>query len=186
MSIRHKIGKPIIHMIRKGERIPFDVIPHRAIQFALTRPDDQKEAREKLGLAVAEAIKPGFEADNPITHARGKVEFEEKASPAMKVLAGELAALRGRIDSMEAAAASANAVGRWRPAGFDYYVPGGLERALAIGPVGIAPSLGALSGLSGSSASTGPTGPSRLVERYRPDSSPTKKTTDPGVTKKSE
>jgi hypothetical protein len=30
MSIRHKVGKPIIHVIRKGEKIPFDVIPHRS------------------------------------------------------------------------------------------------------------------------------------------------------------
>jgi hypothetical protein len=37
MSIRHKVGKPIIHMIRKGERIPFDVIPHRAVCIQVTR-----------------------------------------------------------------------------------------------------------------------------------------------------
>jgi hypothetical protein len=31
MAIRHNVGRPIIHMIRKNEPIPFDVIPHRAI-----------------------------------------------------------------------------------------------------------------------------------------------------------
>jgi hypothetical protein len=103
MAIRHKVGKPIIHMIRKGERIPFDVIPHRAIHFAHTHPDDHKEARTKLGSAVAEAIKPGYEADNPITHAGGKLVFEQKASPEMKVLAEELAAMRARFDSVESA-----------------------------------------------------------------------------------
>lgn len=34
MSIRHKVGKPIIHMIRKGEKIPFDVtMPGHASRF---------------------------------------------------------------------------------------------------------------------------------------------------------
>ena len=99
------------------------MIPHRAIRFALTRPDDQKEARTELASAISEAIKPDFEADNPITHARGKLEFEERASPAMKVLAEEVAALRGRIDSMEAATARSNAL-RWKsPKSADYYVP---------------------------------------------------------------
>ena len=101
MSIRHKVGRPIIHMIRKGEKIPFDVIPHRAIQFSVAHPNDLKDARERLALAVTEAIKPGFEPDNPITHARGKVEFEEHASPAMKVLADEISALRARLDAIE-------------------------------------------------------------------------------------
>jgi len=102
MSIRHKVGRPIIHMIRKGEKIPFDVIPHRAIQFELLRPSDLQEARDQLSLAVAEALKPGFEPDNPITHARGKAKLEEHATPEMKVLANELAALTRRIDDMEA------------------------------------------------------------------------------------
>jgi len=114
MAIRHKIGKPIIHMIRKGERIPFDVTLHRAIQFAHKHPNDHKEARAKLVLAVAEATKPGFEADNPITHARGKLEFEEKATPAMKVLAEDLAVVRARLEAIESAVQTGqqNAVGQ--------------------------------------------------------------------------
>jgi hypothetical protein len=100
MSIRHKVGKPIIHMIRKGEKIPFDVILHRAIPFSITHPDRLEEAKKLLRAAVAEAIKPGFEPDNPITHARGRKEFEEKASPEMKVLSEEIATLRARVDSL--------------------------------------------------------------------------------------
>lgn len=102
MSLRHKVAKPIIHMIRKGEKIPFDVIPHRAIPFSNATPDDLEAAQITLRAAVTEAIKPGFEPDNPITHARGKEEFEDHASPAMKVLAEEVASLRARMDSFEA------------------------------------------------------------------------------------
>src|SRR5262249_42615215 len=101
MSIRHKVGKPIVHMIRKGEKIPFDVIPHRAIFFSHTHPDDHEEAREKLCATVAEAIKPEFEPDNPIMHARGRLEFEQKATPPMKVLSDEIAAIDSRLDRVE-------------------------------------------------------------------------------------
>jgi hypothetical protein len=110
MSIRHKVGKPIIHMIRKDEKIPFDVIPHRAIRFSRVHPNDLKEACEALKLSVAEAIKPNFEPDNPISHARGKLELERTATPAMKVLADELAELRARFGSLENAIARISAV----------------------------------------------------------------------------
>jgi len=101
MSIRHKVGKPIIHMIRKGEKIPFDVIPHRAILFSHVHPDDHEQAKKALSAAVTEAIKPGFEPDNPIMHARGRLELEQKATPEMKVLSDEIATLRARLDGLE-------------------------------------------------------------------------------------
>ncbi|HLH92909.1 MAG TPA: hypothetical protein VKX28_31170 [Xanthobacteraceae bacterium] len=107
MSLRHKVAKPIIHMIRKGERIPFDVIPHRAILFAHVHPNDHLTARDLLRAAVAEAIKDGFEADNPITHARGRAEFSDRASDPMKVLADEVATLRARLESVEISANTA-------------------------------------------------------------------------------
>jgi hypothetical protein len=101
MSIRHKVGKPIIHLIRKGEKIPFDVIPHRAIPFSHVHPDDHEVAREQLRAAVAEAVQPGFQADNPIMHARARLEFEQNASPEMKMIADEIATLRARLDEVE-------------------------------------------------------------------------------------
>jgi hypothetical protein len=105
MSIRHNVGKPIIHMIRKGEKIPFDVSLHRAIHFSCAHPDHLEEARRQLHEAVAAAIAPGFEPDNPIMHARGRLEFEDKATPALKVISDEIATLRARLDSFETAAA---------------------------------------------------------------------------------
>jgi hypothetical protein len=47
-------------MIRKGEKIPFDLIPHRAIQFSYTHPDDHEENQKLLRVAVAEATEPGI------------------------------------------------------------------------------------------------------------------------------
>jgi hypothetical protein len=101
MSIRHGVAKPIIHMIRKGERIPFDVIPHRAIPFLNTKPEEQAKARELLIPAVQAAVQDGFEADNPIKHARGRLEADRSADPATRVISEELASLRARIDNIE-------------------------------------------------------------------------------------
>jgi hypothetical protein len=146
MAIRHKVGKPIIHMIRKGEKIPFDVIPHRAIPFAHIHPDDHETAQAALHAAVTEAIKEGFEADNPVKHARGRLEFEEQASPAMKVLADEIVMLRSRIDDVEVCALHArdNAM-RALGSPPDSIFPSGIARQLGlvgthtanqVGPVG--------------------------------------------------
>jgi hypothetical protein len=104
MSIRHNVGKPIIHMIRKGDRIPFDVIPHRAIMFSNATPGDHDKARDLLIPAVQAALQPGFEADNPIMHARGKLELQKNASPELKVITDELAALRGAVSNLQQAA----------------------------------------------------------------------------------
>jgi hypothetical protein len=101
MSLRHTVGKPIIHMIRKNDNIPFDVIPHRAILFSLAHPDHLKEAQNHLRDSVVEAIAPGFKPDNPIMHARGRLEFEQNATPEMKVLSDELATLRARLERVE-------------------------------------------------------------------------------------
>ncbi len=101
MSIRHKVGKPIIHMIRKGEKIPFDVIPHRAIPFSHVHPDEHERARELLCSAVQEAILPDFEPDNPITHARGRLELEQHATPEMRVLMDQMEALQSQLNFLD-------------------------------------------------------------------------------------
>jgi hypothetical protein len=101
MAIRHKAGKPIIHMIRKNEKIPFDVIPHRAIPFTNKHPDDHEAAQIALNAAVQEAITEGFEPDNPIMHARGKLEFEQNATPEQKILLDQMQIIQDRLFIIE-------------------------------------------------------------------------------------
>jgi hypothetical protein len=101
MSIRHKVGKPIIHMIRKNEPIPFDVIPHRAIHFSNTTPDEHVKARALLLPAIKASFDPDFEPDNPITHARGRLELEKHATPSEQVLMASLEATENRLAALE-------------------------------------------------------------------------------------
>jgi hypothetical protein len=102
MSIRHKVGKPIIHMIRKGELIPFDVIPHRAIQFSNATPDEHAKAKALLIPAITASLAPDFTPDNPITHARGRLELEKNATPAEQVLMARLESTESRLAALEA------------------------------------------------------------------------------------
>ena len=97
MAIRHNVGKPIIHMIRKNETIPFDVIPHRAIPFLVARAGDLDDAKVKLLPAIREAIQPGFKPDNPIMHALGQLQLQKTASPELKVITDDLASMRSLV-----------------------------------------------------------------------------------------
>src|SRR5947209_3018170 len=122
MAIRYNVGGPIIHMIRKNEPIPFDVIPHRAIQFAVQQHSELLLAQQLLLPAIKEATAPGFEADNPILHARGKLKLQQNASPEMKVITEELASLRSALaqtNAFIASVVSVNAAGTH----MDYFVP---------------------------------------------------------------
>lgn len=101
MSIRHKVGKPIIHMIRKGEAIPFDVIPHRAIPFSVATFDDHLKAKALLLPAITASLEPDFEPDNPITHARGRLELEKNASSSERVMLTRLEATESRLAVLE-------------------------------------------------------------------------------------
>jgi hypothetical protein len=113
LAIRHMKRLPTIHMIRAGEEIPFDVFPYRAVQFSYTDPSELEAAKFELRSVVEETLKEGFVVENPITHARGRVEFEEHASPAMKTLADEIEGIRGRLNSVEIEVAAKD-TRRWR------------------------------------------------------------------------
>lgn len=101
MGIRHVIGKPIIHMFEDGTDIPFDVKPHRAISYSISHPSDLEAAKAVLTANVNEALKPGFQPDNPVTRARGVQQIKEHATPADQLLLDELIALKARINMLE-------------------------------------------------------------------------------------
>jgi hypothetical protein len=54
--------------------------------------------------------RPDFEVENPVTHARARFEIDKHAAPALMALADELAALRGKIDKVEAIVGSGSPI----------------------------------------------------------------------------
>jgi hypothetical protein len=67
LAICHALRKPTIHLIKEGERIPFDLAPYRAIMFNL----DAENGVDECKLALAETLKSMKRKlkgiDNPFT-----------------------------------------------------------------------------------------------------------------------
>jgi hypothetical protein len=103
LGIRHMMTNlRTIHMILKDQTLPFDIALDRAVQYSVTEHEHLKTAQSDLKRVVEEVLKPEFVVDNPVTRAIGREEFHQHATPEMKVLFGEVEALRGRLERLEA------------------------------------------------------------------------------------
>lgn len=118
LGIRHAHSRATIHMIRRGDRIPFDLNQHRAIVFSRERWSDWDKARTALRSAVQETLAVGYEPENPVTIARGRAKLKEHATPEVRTLMTQIDALQSRIVNLESSrpqglgAADLNAMNR--------------------------------------------------------------------------
>src|SRR5262245_13093094 len=101
IGIRHMVQKPIIHMQLATEKPPFDVSLYRAIKFSRSRYRDLGQAKSDLKRAVEAVLENGYEVQNPVTAARGRLRLEENISPENKVLLDEMRALSDRVGTLE-------------------------------------------------------------------------------------
>lgn len=101
IGIRHVVAKPIIHMNLATERIPFDISLYLSLKFSVTHPNDLIKARTGLKGMVDNVIADGYEVENPVTKARGRVKFEETATPVDKILQTEMENITDRLAAME-------------------------------------------------------------------------------------
>jgi hypothetical protein len=83
---------PTIHMILKNEKIPFDVLGHRAIYFGVGIYNELEDAPRALKPAVEEATKPDFAVENPLTRALAVKALKKHATPNEQVLVEQIAA----------------------------------------------------------------------------------------------
>jgi hypothetical protein len=123
IGLRHMERKPIIHVFRAGEVIPFDVKPYRAIQFSLEHPKHLSEAQKQLKQAIDAVLAPGYQVENPVTRARGYAELSRHAMPGTEVILAEIEALKERTMSADLSARLARAeVQKLRDGGYAYGV----------------------------------------------------------------
>ena len=105
LGIRHMEQKAVIHMAKKGERLPFDVADYRAVLYSREQYEDLEKAKAELAKQVEAIESPAYKPSNPITKARGWVELERSADTKDKLLA-DLAEgqqrLESRLGSLEA------------------------------------------------------------------------------------
>jgi hypothetical protein len=104
VAVRHAARKPIVHLITKGEQIPFDVANMRAVPYALDDPDVLEDAQAELKRKVAAIEESGWKAaPNPISAARDVWLLRESGSPEVREageLLGAFHALRDEVRSL--------------------------------------------------------------------------------------
>jgi hypothetical protein len=101
IGIRHMAQKPIIHMQLASERPPFDVSLYRAIGFARTKPRDLRAARAELKGQVEAVLADGYEVENPVTNARGRIKLKEHATPEQQVLIDQMQAMQDQMQAIQ-------------------------------------------------------------------------------------
>ncbi len=69
LGLAHSLNKPTIHLMLKGERLPFDNQDYSTIFYSLACPSDHEEAIGKLAAQVAATQQPGFKPINPFNYA---------------------------------------------------------------------------------------------------------------------
>lgn len=85
LCLRHVTGLPTVHLIRKGDKIPFDLANFRTITIAL---DDVHDAiaeidihRAEIANYVRQALNAGQSKDNPILTFHPEAQFMTESSP---------------------------------------------------------------------------------------------------------
>jgi hypothetical protein len=92
LAIRHAIDKPVIHMISKGDNIPFDVSASRTVIYDFGDLDSLDAAKVELVNQV-QSIESGKTVDNPITNAIGVKELKASGNLEQQTMADVLDAI---------------------------------------------------------------------------------------------
>lgn len=67
LAIRHMFQKPLIQMMEKGQKLPFDVHDVRTIFLDTSDMDSVEECKRILPVMIEETLKESSPADNPIS-----------------------------------------------------------------------------------------------------------------------
>ena len=76
IGVRHVLRKPIIHVFKRGERIPADVAAFRAHEIAYNTESEIALAREALTKAIKHTELRAFVVDNPVASAPAFVKLQ--------------------------------------------------------------------------------------------------------------
>lgn len=87
LAIRHAIKKPVIQLIKKGERIPFDVSTQRTIQIDHKDLDSVAEARNELRKQIKAVVKDPKLVDSPLSVAVDLQFLKQSGDPERKAIA---------------------------------------------------------------------------------------------------
>ena len=83
LALRHMTLKPCIQMIKKGEKIPFNVSGLRTILYDLD-PEAVQDAKRELQTQIR-SVKGGVKMDTPISVSQVLRYFEQRENPEMYI-----------------------------------------------------------------------------------------------------
>ena len=104
VAIRHVTRKPFVHLVRRGQRIPFDNAPVRAIEFDLSDLRSVDNAKGELASQAQAALDKGI-SESPVSIAATMDSLKRSGNDEQIALAGvltELNSLRGALDRVAA------------------------------------------------------------------------------------
>ncbi len=84
LAIRHALAKPYIHIIEKGELIPFDISTERTIFIDLKDLDSAADARLQIEKQIDAINRPGFTLETPVKFALDKFEWKSSNEPELQ------------------------------------------------------------------------------------------------------
>lgn len=111
LAIRHSIRKPLIQIIQKGERIPFDVGGMRTISFDHQDLDSVAEAKDAIIAQIKELEANPTEMETPISVSIELQKLRQSDNPDDRSYADLLAAISDVRGDIQAVALNADAVG---------------------------------------------------------------------------
>lgn len=103
LAVRHAIRKPVVQLIEKGEKIPFDVAATRTIQVDHHDLDSVAKCRQELASQIRAVEKDPTDVDTPISSAIDLQQLRRSGNPMEKSAAeiiSMLQSLHAKIDAM--------------------------------------------------------------------------------------
>lgn len=110
LAVAHGFKKPVVHLITKGERLPFDVFDQRTIHYDITDLASVELAIEEVREYAAAAIAHAEDVVNPLTNydAFASIRSGQGASAAGEAVADVLEQMVSRLTKLENAVRTRN------------------------------------------------------------------------------
>jgi hypothetical protein len=96
LSLRHAIGKPVVHMAHEGTPLSFDVRDNRTIFYTM-HSRVAEAARKELANQIRHVRQQGYKPMNPILETASIVSFERSDVPEQKAI-GQVMAMIEQLD----------------------------------------------------------------------------------------
>ena len=87
LALRHAIRKPVVQIIQKGERLPFDVATQRTIELDHKSLGSAEEAKRRLDIQIKEVQKDPSQVDSPLAAGLQILDLQQSTKPIDKTLA---------------------------------------------------------------------------------------------------